>query len=563
MHTKMKRAFVILALLLILAFSIIPHVFNVLAAYNGGKLDLFTQKEPHSGWGQNAASDAFAPGTTVELNALLTYNGFPVSKWLVSFGVVGPPNPVENITLLYTAVTDENGVAHISFRIPSLGEETFGQWIVYGNSEITTGISASDVVIFKVGWIVDIVSVRTMNRNHVVWAEFTKGGPVEVEIDLRNIAMTDKNATLTLTILDSLGLYVGSKELDSIVVPANGTIISVSFTLNIQKNATLGVATIYSNVYTAPIIMGGVSYCPQRTASFSIVEHNIAILSVKPLKDVALIGETIYVDVTVANYGREPESFTVNAYSNETLLGAADISNLEPSSNVTVRLNWDTNPFPEGSYVISAFATPVSGEVDLSDNLFINGIVKIRSHSHDITVLDVVPSSSFVYKGSDLSISVLVKNSGDTPESFNLTVYYDNAIIDVMFVENLGIGTQRTLVFNWNTNKVPGGNYTISAHAEPVLGETNSEDNTYVDGYVTVTAPPAQYMFDQYWFNWFLLLFLLLLLVLLLLWFLAKRRKKKNEESFYSGWVAWYYCYDPKGRLSNASNAQKTLHKEP
>jgi hypothetical protein len=562
MHARTKKAFTILMLLTFFAISLDSGLHKVSAVSTGGKLDLFTQKEPYSGRGQNAASDAFSPGTSVELNALLTYNGFPVSGWLVAFGVVGPPNPIENITLLYTAVTNVDGLASISFRIPLSEETTFGQWITYGNSEITTEISASDIVIFKVGWIVDIISIKTLNPNHIIWEEVTKGGPMEVEIGLRNIAMTEKNATIAITILDSLGLFVGSKELSGVIVPANGTIIYVTMTLNIPVNTTLGGATIYTNAYTAPISMGGVSYCPQRTKVFTIVEHDITILSVRTSLNTVFIGETVNIDVTVANNGRESESFTINVYCNETALGTADFKDFQSNSNITTRFNWNTNQFPEGNYSISAFASPVPGEVHLSDNLFIDGIVQVKSRSHDIAVLNVAPSASFVYKGADLEITVLVKNNGDTTESFNLTVYSDDSTIDVMLVENLNSGTQKTLVFNWNTNKVAKGNYTISARAEPVQGETHTEDNIYIDGYVTVVAPPTQYMFDQYWFNWLLLLLLLLLLALILSWLLAKRRKKKHEETFYTGWSAWYYCYDPRGRPSSANNAQKNLGKE-
>jgi hypothetical protein len=558
MHINTKRVVAVLAVLLISTFSIDSVMTNASAAYTGGKLDLFTQKELYNGKGQNAASDAFSPGTPVEIHALLTYNDYPLSQWLVSFGVVGPPNPYENITLIYTARTDENGLAYISFRIPPTEETTFGQWIVYGNSEITTEVATSDILFFRVGWIVNIVSIKTINQNHVVSTDFTKGSPVGVEIGLRNIAMLEKNVTLALTILDSLELYIDSEELSNIIVPANGTTIYVPFTLNIPKSATLGGATIYTNAHTTPIIMGGVSYCPQRTSSFSIVEHDIAISSVKTSKDIVFIGEAVYIDVIVVNNGQEPESFSVNVYSNETLLGTADINALQSASNITTMFTWDTSLFSEGNYSISAFASPVPGEVDFSDNLFLDGVVQVRSRIHDIAVLNVVPSASLVYEGSDVSLSVLVKNNGNTTESFNLTAYYDSVIINVMFVEDLDFGTQRTLVFNWNTNKVPRGNYTISAHAEPVPGETNTTNNTFTYGTISIVAPPTSYVIPD-WFNLALLLLLVLLIVLLILWFVVRRKKKKNEETFYSGWVAWYYCYDPERRLSNTDSLRKNL----
>jgi len=47
-------------------------------------------------------------------------------------------------------------------------------------------------------------------------------------------------------------------------------------------------------------------------------------------------------------------------------------------------------------------------------------------------------------------------------------------------------GSNTTLTFTWNTIGISFGNYTINAFAEPVLGETDIEDNTFVDGVVEI-----------------------------------------------------------------------------
>jgi hypothetical protein len=47
-------------------------------------------------------------------------------------------------------------------------------------------------------------------------------------------------------------------------------------------------------------------------------------------------------------------------------------------------------------------------------------------------------------------------------------------------------GASTTLTFTWNTTGFAKGNYTISAYAWPVSGETDIEDNTYSDGIVTI-----------------------------------------------------------------------------
>jgi hypothetical protein len=50
------------------------------------------------------------------------------------------------------------------------------------------------------------------------------------------------------------------------------------------------------------------------------------------------------------------------------------------------------------------------------------------------------------------------------------------------------------------------------------------------------------------WFYWFLLPLLILVIILLMILFYYRRRRKKAEGSFYSGWTAWYYCYDLRNK---------------
>ena len=49
--------------------------------------------------------------------------------------------------------------------------------------------------------------------------------------------------------------------------------------------------------------------------------------------------------------------------------------------------------------------------------------------------------------------------------------------------------TSTTITFLWNTIGVAKGNYTISAYAAPVRGETDTTDNTLTDGWVYVSVP--------------------------------------------------------------------------
>jgi len=110
MNAKLKKLLVmpaITAILLSLAFANMKIAFS---NYTGGKIDLFTQKEPYSGKGPNMPSDAFGLGEEVQIYALATYNEYPVQSLLVAFQILSPQNPVENISFCRVAFTDEMDV---------------------------------------------------------------------------------------------------------------------------------------------------------------------------------------------------------------------------------------------------------------------------------------------------------------------------------------------------------------------------------------------------------------------------------------------------------------------
>jgi hypothetical protein len=87
-----------------------------------------------------------------------------------------------------------------------------------------------------------------------------------------------------------------------------------------------------------------------------------------------------------------------------------------------------------------------------------------------------------------LDINVTVANHGSIAENFPLTVYANASVIDSRTI-SLASGNCTTVTFARNTTGFARGRYTIKAVAEPVLGETNTTDNTYIAGSVAVTIP--------------------------------------------------------------------------
>jgi hypothetical protein len=112
---------------------------------------------------------------------------------------------------------------------------------------------------------------------------------------------------------------------------------------------------------------------------------------------------------------------------------------------------------------------------------------------HDVAVTNVTNSKfgcvPMPTVGQNLTarVNVTVANQGNFTETFNVTVYANTTAIQT---ETLTLTSQSftTLTFTWNTTGFAKGNYTLSAYAWPVPGETDTADNTYTDGWVKVTV---------------------------------------------------------------------------
>ena len=104
-----------------------------------------------------------------------------------------------------------------------------------------------------------------------------------------------------------------------------------------------------------------------------------------------------------------------------------------------------------------------------------------------ITFAEAYPTQTL--PGNVVRINALVANQGTATETFNVTAYYDDQKIETITVWFLPRSVSQWLEFKWDTSGVAEGTYTIRLEADPVPEETDTADNTYFDGVVTVTVP--------------------------------------------------------------------------
>ena len=106
---------------------------------------------------------------------------------------------------------------------------------------------------------------------------------------------------------------------------------------------------------------------------------------------------------------------------------------------------------------------------------------------HDVAIISVVPCKTIVCQGYPMSINVTVENQGNYTETFNITTYANTTTIQTQTL-TLAAGSNPTVAFTWNTTDWSKSTYTISAAADIIPGETDTDDNMFTDGTVKVTV---------------------------------------------------------------------------
>jgi len=103
--------------------------------------------------------------------------------------------------------------------------------------------------------------------------------------------------------------------------------------------------------------------------------HDVAIIDVAPWKTIIGQGFNCSVNVTAINEGDFTETFDVSLKANTTVVGIQTVNNLPSGTSTNLTFIWDTTGYVIGNYTISAYATPVLGEIDTADNTCIDGFV--------------------------------------------------------------------------------------------------------------------------------------------------------------------------------------------
>jgi plastocyanin len=108
--------------------------------------------------------------------------------------------------------------------------------------------------------------------------------------------------------------------------------------------------------------------------------HDIAVTQITTSKTVVGKGYSMNISITLENQGDLAENFNVTACYNESAIILPDGRNyttitLTGKTTTSITLVWNTTNVSIGNYTMGAYAWPVPGEADLTDNSLQNGLV--------------------------------------------------------------------------------------------------------------------------------------------------------------------------------------------
>jgi hypothetical protein len=110
---------------------------------------------------------------------------------------------------------------------------------------------------------------------------------------------------------------------------------------------------------------------------------------------------------------------------------------------------------------------------------------------NDLAVVDVTPSPTSAFVGDQIDITVAILNNGTvTIQEFNVTINFNNTMIDTQAVSDFTPAAEIDLIFHWNTTGLSPGDYFIWANATILDGEDRTDNNRFDDGIITLVIEP-------------------------------------------------------------------------
>ncbi len=277
------------------------------------------------------------------------------------------------------------------------------------------------------------------------------------------------------------GIY--SSENDSAIMILSRSTADYNFTVNAYAHSSVlpHALVTWDCVENLTITTGGFLEPGQTTSSIMRTENNVLELSYLVVEAnfsdfTPHVGEEVVVNIKVTdNLGNTFEGTNTTIVVDDLFIPTEDLGDGKYQATL------DTASML-GFYNVTIFTaeTPTGCLQGMST-------YPLRIGTADIAITNVTCSKTAIGQGDIASVNATVRNNGNLNETFHVTLYANTTAVQKQAVILLSSGNSTVVTFTWNTTDFAYGNYTMSAVADTVPGETDTVDNTYIDGTVLVT----------------------------------------------------------------------------
>jgi PKD repeat protein len=214
---------------------------------------------------------------------------------------------------------------------------------------------------------------------------------------------------------------------------------------------------------------------------------DVAVLEIVPDTSSPVQGQSVEVTIVVANQGGSSADLDISLLVGAQPSWTLQVPGLEPGENATVVASVDTAALAVGTNTLAARVGTLPDETDVVDNaLQVDLDVLSRP---DIEVRSVLPDQETYRIGDVLLVSVVVRNGGERPESFDVSLLVDDAQVDSDRVTMLQPGVDYLVDLSWDTSGATPGNLTLAAAAQVLPFEEDAADNQLTYGTIGLLPP--------------------------------------------------------------------------